>query len=118
MKLTKGRNGGTLKTLEPGDTLPGSGHPGGNNFKTVAKRYLDSTYDKNNLLTGKKDKLTGMELLCLSLIDKALKGDVTAAREILDRIEGKVSQANELKIFNELTDEQADDIINRLTNKP
>ena len=91
MKTTKGKNGGTLKTLEPGDKLPGSGHPGGANFKTVINRYLTVKMKKKNPLTGSTENLTGMELLVLSLLDKALKGDVSAVREILDRIEGKVS---------------------------
>ncbi|MCX6242881.1 MAG: hypothetical protein NTX43_13850 [Bacteroidetes bacterium] len=49
MKTTKGKNGGTLKTLEPGDKLPGSGHPGGANFKTVINRC---TYYTGSNLTG------------------------------------------------------------------
>jgi hypothetical protein len=93
MKTTKGRNNGTLNTLEPGDRLPGSGHPGGENFKTIANRYLSRVVKKENPLTGIDEKLTAMELLFLSLLNKALKGDVSATREILDRIEGKVTQS-------------------------
>lgn len=96
MKKTRGKNNGTLTTLEPGDRLRGAGHPGGENFKTIANRYLNTVIKKVNPLTGIDEKLTAMELLFLSLFDKALKGDVPAAREILDRIEGKVTQPMDL----------------------
>jgi len=92
MKLVEGKNGGKVQRLEPGDKLPGAGHPGGQNFKTVAAKYLESRQNKKNPLTEQIESLTGMERLVLSLIDEALKGNVLAAREILDRIEGRVQQ--------------------------
>lgn len=93
MKTISGRNNGTLKKLEPGDRLPGGGHPGGQNFKTVASRYLTGVMREENPLTGKIQRLSGMEILFLTLLKKALSGDVTAAREILDRIEGRPIQS-------------------------
>ena len=98
MKITKGRNGGTLKTLEPGETLPGGGHPGGENFKTIARKFLDGKQKKKNPLTGKVEKLSGMEQLFLEIVSIAMnsgsdQAKIGAIREILDRVEGKVSQA-------------------------
>jgi ribosomal protein L17 len=37
-------------------------------------------------------KVTKMRKLVVALIDKAIDGDVPAAREIMDRVEGKVTQ--------------------------
>lgn len=97
MKQIRGRNGGTLKTLEPGDKLQGSGHPGGMNFKTIARKYLDSQQRKQNPITGTPDNISGMEEVFLSLMNVILNSDndsakIAAIRELLDRIEGKPVQ--------------------------
>jgi hypothetical protein len=93
MKTTKGRNNGILKTLEPGDKLPGAGHPKGQqNTATRMKRLFELVVIDKNPITGKNEKFTGAELLDMALFKKALKGDVNAYREIMDRVEGKVIQ--------------------------
>jgi len=43
-------------------------------------------------IEGLGDSVTAFEAMMLSLISKAMKGDVKAAREILDRLEGKSVQ--------------------------
>jgi hypothetical protein len=46
---------------------------------------------------GKKIKGTGALLVCTALFNKALKGDVMAAKELMDRTEGKVVDKVEQK---------------------
>jgi hypothetical protein len=45
-----------------------------------------------NLVTGRIEELTILEQMDLALIAKALKGNVAAYSEILDRLEGKPKQ--------------------------
>jgi hypothetical protein len=57
----------------------------------MSKRLFTLVVKKQNPLTGMDEKFTGAELLDMALFEKALKGDVLAYREIMDRAEGKVS---------------------------
>ena len=97
MRKIQGRNGGTLLVKEKGDVIPGAGRPVGPNFKTIAAKFLNVKSNQKNELTGELEDLSNMERLFLSLADVALNSDndgakIAAIREILDRIEGKVSQ--------------------------
>jgi hypothetical protein len=93
MKKNQGRHGGTLQTPEKGDPSPNpAGKPKGTlNTATRMKRLFELVVERKNPLTGKKEIFTGAELLDMALFKKALKGDVNAYREIMDRVEGKVT---------------------------
>lgn len=69
-----------LRTFKPGQ----SGNPGG---KPKSKILTDSL----RLCLDEKDAkgITNAEKLARALVDRALTGDVSAYREIADRIEGK-----------------------------
>jgi len=56
------------------------------------RRLFDLVVKKKNPITGKDEKFTGAEMLDMAIFARALKGDVIAYREIMDRVEGKVSQ--------------------------
>jgi hypothetical protein len=96
MKTTKGRNGGTLKTLEKGDTLPNKkSRKGVPNAKTRLKLLLELIIERENPLTG-AEKMTAAEAIDIALWNRAARGDVPAYREIIDRVDGKVSQQLEV----------------------
>lgn len=76
-----------------------SGNPAGKpkgteNSKTRLRRLLTLVQIKKNPVTGDNEEFSLLEQMDMSLIVKALKGDVTAYREILDRYEGKAAQKN------------------------
>ena len=77
---------------------PGPGHPKGvPNTKTRLKRLLEIVMTKQNPFTKETEGFSVAEQMDVALIAKALKGDVGAYREIMDRFEGKVTNTHEVK---------------------
>ena len=76
----------------------GIGYPKGvPNTSTRLKRLLAIIQDKTNPFTGVKEGFSVAEQMDVALIAKALKGDVRAYQEIIDRLEGKVTNTHEVK---------------------
>ena len=74
-----------------------SGNPNGRpkglrNRSTIVREWLETTYKKINPITGQNETLQIQDHLVISLIGKALKGDVQAFRELFDSGHGKVSE--------------------------
>lgn len=75
-----------------------SGNPNGRpkgalNTKTILNKFLSLVKeDVKNPITKERENMTVAEIMNLSIIAKAIKGDIKAYREILDRLEGKVQQ--------------------------
>ena len=70
-----------------------SGRPKGiRNRSTIVREWLEATYKKVNPITGQNETLQIQDHLVISLIGKALKGDVQAFRELFDSGHGKVSE--------------------------
>jgi len=93
MKAIKGKNGGTLIAREKGDkALPNAGHPGGQNTKTRLNRILAQKYKRINPLSGEEEPFTVAEMLDMAIVSEGLSGNVRAYQEIIDRIEGKITQ--------------------------
>jgi hypothetical protein len=92
--IVKGRNGGTLHPPKKGDPSPNpNGRPKGTrNRSTIVREWLETTYKKINPITGQNETLQIQDHLVISLIGKALKGDVQAFRELFDSGHGKVSE--------------------------
>ena len=91
----KATNPQNLKPFPKGKSGNPNGRPKGiENSKTRMRRLLELTQTKKNPITGKDEEFSLLEQMDMSLIVKALKGDVTAYREILDRFEGKADQKN------------------------
>ena len=74
-----------------------SGNPNGRpkglrNRSTIVREWLEANYKKVNPITGQNETLQIQDHLVISLIGKALKGDVQAFRELFDSAHGKVSE--------------------------
>ena len=65
------------------------------NSKTRLLRLLEIVKDERNPITGEFEEFSVMEIMDMKLVQKAMKGDIQAYREILDRLEGKSTQKNE-----------------------
>ena len=77
-----------------GGARPGSGRPkGGSDDKPFRDAIAIAVREYKEVdKDGKKTKVRKLRLLAEQLIDKGLDGDVTALKEIGDRIDGKPSQ--------------------------
>ena len=80
-----------------------SGNPNGRpkgvpNSKTRLLRLLELVQTKTNPITGDKEEFTVAEQLDMVLINKAIKGDIRAYQEVMDRLEGKAKQSTELEV--------------------
>ena len=64
--------------------------------KTILNKFLSIEKDMVNPLTGLEDKLTIAELMHLKQIANAVQGDISAYKEIIDRLEGKAKQNMDL----------------------
>lgn len=76
-----------------------SGNPNGRpkgalSSKTILNKFL-SLVEKGvkNPVTGEFEDMTVAEVMTLSIIAKARKGDLNAYKEVLDRLEGKPQQS-------------------------
>lgn len=79
------------KAGEPGHN-PNGRPKGSRNRSTIVREWLEATYKKVNPITGQNETLQIQDHLVISLIGKALKGDVQAFRELFDSGHGKVSE--------------------------
>jgi hypothetical protein len=85
-------NAGNLRPFPKGV----SGNPGGRpKFAEISEAYrrllLESAADLR-----RRQPTTTAEGLALSILRRAVRGDVNAAREVTDRVEGRVPQAHEI----------------------
>ena len=62
------------------------------NTRTRLLKLLGLIQLKKNKFTGGFEEFSVAEQMDMAMVLKALKGDVTAYREILDRLEGKAKQ--------------------------
>ena len=90
MKWEKGQTPEGAKPFSKGQSGNPQGRPAGTeNSRTRLKRILTAEIEAVNDLTGQKEILSGIDLMDIAMIKKALDGNVSAYAEILDRFEGK-----------------------------
>ena len=85
-----------------------SGNPAGKpkgveHSKTRLLRLLQLVTKVRNPVTGEDEEFTIAEQLDMKIIAKAMKSDLRAYQEILDRLEGRAKQTNEIELSGGLT---------------
>ena len=78
--------------IKPGEVRNPSGGPKGPHLTTLLRKVLEGEIEMKDLETGQYRKITKAELVMIALVKEAVQGNVKAAREILDRLDGKVPQ--------------------------
>ena len=78
-----------------------SGNPKGRpkgvpNSKTRLLRLLEITQNVKNPITGEVEDFSIAERMDLAILNKALKGDIRAYQELMDRLEGKSRQTTDI----------------------
>ena len=88
-----------LTPFKKGEVANPNGRPKGiPNSKTRLLRLLELVQIKTNPITGEKEEFTVAEQLDMMVLQKAFKGDLKAYQEILDRLEGRAKQTNEIEL--------------------
>ena len=88
-----------LIPAQKGEIRNPNGRPKGiPNSKTRLLRLLELVQVKTNPITGEKEEFTVAEQLDMMVLQKAFKGDLKAYQEILDRLEGRAKQTNEIEL--------------------
>lgn len=86
-----------LTPWKPGQSGNPAGKPKGTEHSsTRLKRLLGAVGKMKNPLTGQMEEFSGLEMMDAAIIARAIRGDVGAYREILDRLEGKVPAKTEV----------------------
>jgi hypothetical protein len=81
----EGRNGGTLKPFDKGESGNPNGRPkGSKNRSTIARHWLQVNQNLKNPLTGENETMSQEDLMTLALIKKAREGDVNAYKALMD----------------------------------
>lgn len=121
-------NNENLIPPKPGEVRNPKGKPKGTkNRSTILKKWMKVKVlikDKSNPLL-KDIKGTVEDQINLALINKAMKGDVSAIKEINDTLYGKISDKTELTgkdgkdliPARVLTKEEAKELLNKLDNE-
>jgi len=93
-----GNHNENLKSFKKGESGNPSGHPKGvKNRSTILKKWIEVAAECINPETKKKLPGTVEDKIALSLITKALSGDVQAIKEINDTLYGKIADKQEMK---------------------
>ena len=81
----EGKNGGTLKPFEKGESGNPNGRPkGAKNRSTIARYWLEVNQNLKNPLTGESETMSQEDLMTLALIKKAREGDDNAYKALMD----------------------------------
>ena len=111
------------KVGEPGHN-PNGRPKGSRNRSTIVRKWLEANYKKINPITGQTETLQIQDHLVISLIGKALKGDVPAFKELMDSGHGKIidgldvtSKGESITIGEKLSPEERRMLIDKLRSE-
>jgi hypothetical protein len=93
-----------LIPAQKGEIRNPNGRPKGvPNSKTRLLRLLELKTKVRNPVTGEDEEFTIAEQLDMKIIAKAMKGEIRAYQEIIDRLEGKPKQTSEVEVSGGMT---------------
>ena len=82
-----------LKPFEKGNKF-GKGRPKGSlNRSTIARKWLTTSKKGRNPITGEDEVLTQEDIITLALIRKAMDGDVSAYKALMDSGYGQAKES-------------------------
>ena len=83
--------------FKKGESGNPSGRPAGSrNRSTIVKQWLEVKKRAKNPISNKEEELEIQDMIVLALINKALKGDVNAFKELMDSGYGKLLNSNDI----------------------
>lgn len=83
--------------FKKGESGNPSGRPAGSrNRSTIVKHWLEVKKLAKNPILNKEEELEVQDMMVLALINKALKGDVNAFKELMDSGYGKLLNSNDI----------------------
>ena len=83
--------------FKKGESGNPAGRPvGARNRSTIVKHWLEVTKLAKNPISNKEEELEIQDMMVLALINKALKGDVNAFKELMDSGYGKLSNSTDI----------------------
>jgi len=86
-----------LIKFKPGQSGNPKGRPkGSKNISTYLKEFLECSLEVTNPISKKKEKLKLAAVIALKQIKNALNSDRQAINDIMDRLEGKPVQKQEI----------------------
>ena len=119
---------GGNKNIRPEDGKPWSQQPeninregrpkGSKNRSTILKKWIELTAKLKNPISGDEELGTVEDKVVLALISQALKGDISAIKEIHDTIYGKIADKIESKHIGQIQYKRISELnINALTKE-
>jgi len=95
----EGKNGGTLKPFEQGESGNPNGRPkGSRNRSTIARLWLETTQKAKNPITGVEETLSQEDLGTLAMVKKMRDGDVSAYKALMDSGYGAPKQTTDTNL--------------------